>query len=140
MTPETVALVQTSFKKVAPIAGPAADIFYNRLFEIAPDTRKLFPEDMSDQKSKLMQMLATAVNNLHQVDSIVPAVQDLGRRHIGYDVKDEHYEVVGASLLYTLKEGLGADFTPEVEAAWAETYALVATVMKNAANESIAAE
>lgn len=139
MTPETVGLVQASFKKVAPIAGAAADIFYDRLFEIAPETRALFPEDMSDQKSKLMQMLATAVNNLHQVDTIVGAVQDLGRRHVGYDVKDAHYDVVGAALLFTLGKGLGDDFTPEVEAAWTETYGLVATVMKEAAAEAVTA-
>lgn len=140
MTPESVALVQTSFKKVAPIAGAAADIFYARLFEIAPDVRSLFPEDMTDQKKKLMQMLAVAVNNLHQVESIVAPVQELGRRHVGYNVEDRHYDVVGAALLYTLAQGLGDDFTPEVEAAWAETYALVATVMKEAAAGKVAAE
>lgn len=129
MTPEQIDLVQSSFKKVAPIADAAADIFYDRLFEIAPDVRGLFPEVMTDQKKKLMQMIAVAVNGLKDLDAIVPAVQDLGARHKGYDVKEEHYDVVGAALLYTLGKGLGDAFTPEVEAAWTETYGLLASVM-----------
>ncbi|MEL6336929.1 MAG: globin family protein [Pseudomonadota bacterium] len=133
MTPEKVALVQESFKKVAPIADTAADIFYDKLFLMAPDTRALFPEDMTDQKKKLMQMLATAVTNLHQTEMIIGAVEDLGRRHVGYRVEDSHYDAVGAALLDTLATGLGDDFTPEVKDAWAETYGLVAGVMKTAA-------
>jgi len=135
MTPQNVALVQESFRKVAPIAGTAADIFYARLFEIAPDVRPLFPEEMGDQKKKLMQMLGVAVNSLHQVETILPAVENLGRRHVAYGVTDAHYDTVGSALLYTLAKGLGDDFTPEVEAAWTETYGTVATVMKSAAAE-----
>lgn len=132
MTPEQIEMVQSSFKKVAPIADTAADIFYDRLFEIAPQVRPLFPEDMSDQKKKLMQMLATAVNGLTRLDQILPAVQELGRRHTGYDVTEEHYDHVGAALLYTLGKGLGDAFTPELEAAWGETYATLAGVMIDA--------
>ena len=75
MTPEQVAMVQDSFKKVVPIAGTAADLFYDRLFTIAPDVRPLFPDDLKEQKKKLITMLATAVGNLHQVETIIPAVR-----------------------------------------------------------------
>ena len=129
MTPQQVELVQTSFKKVVPIATTAADLFYNRLFEIAPDTRALFPEDLTEQKGKLISMLGTAVTNLHKLDTILPAVKDLGSRHKGYGVTAAHYEPVGAALLWTLEKGLGADFTPEVKAAWTETYTALAGVM-----------
>ncbi|MGG7567204.1 globin family protein [Rhodovulum sp. DZ06] len=140
MTPEKIALVQGSFKKVAPIAEPAADIFYDKLFELDPALRSLFPEQMGDQKKKLMQMLATAVNNLHQVDSVLPAVQELGRRHVAYGITAPMYDTVGAALLFTLEKGLGDDWTPEVAEAWAETYGLVAGVMKDAAAEVPVAE
>ena len=129
MTPQQVELVQTSFKKVVPIATTAADLFYNRLFEIAPDTRALFPEDLTEQKGKLISMLGTAVTNLHKLETILPAVKDLGSRHKGYGVTAAHYEPVGAALLWTLEKGLGADFTPEVKAAWTETYTALAGVM-----------
>lgn len=133
MTPEQVKLVQQSFAKVAPIASTAADLFYDRLFSIAPHVRSLFPDDLTEQKKKLMQMLTVAVANLHQVEKIVPAVEDLGRRHAGYGVAATHYEPVGAALLWTLEQGLGADFTPPVKAAWTETYLTVAGAMQKAA-------
>lgn len=121
MTPEQVAMVQDSFKKVVPIAGTAADLFYDRLFEIAPNVRPLFPNDLKEQKKKLIAMLATAVTNLHQAEKIIPAVQELGKHHAGYGVTAKHYEPVGAALLWTLEQGLGADFTPPLKEAWTET-------------------
>jgi hemoglobin-like flavoprotein len=133
MTPDQVALVQESFKQVAPIADKAADLFYDRLFTIAPEVRPLFPTDLTEQKKKLMQMLATAVTNLHQVEKILPAVEELGRRHITYGVTEKHFEPVGAALLWTLEQGLGPTFTPPVKAAWTETYLTVAGVMTKAA-------
>lgn len=133
MTPEKIKLVQESFEKVAPIADKAADIFYDRLFEIAPSVRPMFPADMSDQKGKLMQTLGVAVNNLHQVETILQTVQELGKKHVSYGVKDEHYDTVGEALLYTLEKGLGDAFTPDVKEAWTETFVTVAGVMKEAA-------
>ena len=132
MTPQQIELVQTSFKKVVPIAGTAADLFYGRLFEIAPEVRPMFPEDMREQKTKLMAMLGTAVTNLHKLEAILPAVKALGERHKGYGVTAAHYAPVGAALLWTLEKGLGADFTPEVKAAWTETYTALAGVMTTA--------
>lgn len=133
MTPDSVMLVQESFRQVVPIADTAADLFYDRLFAIAPDVRPLFPEDLAEQKKKLIRMLATAVTNLHQVETILPAVEDLGRRHTGYGVTTAHYEPVGAALLWTLEQGLGEGFTPPVKAAWVEAYTTLAGVMQAAA-------
>jgi hemoglobin-like flavoprotein len=132
MTPEQIELVQSSFKKVVPIAGTAADLFYDRLFETAPEVRAMFPQDMREQKSKLMAMLGTAVGNLHTLEAIVPAVRALGERHKAYGVTAAHYAPVGAALLWTLEKGLGDAFTPEVKAAWTETYAALAGVMTSA--------
>lgn len=129
MTPQQIELVQTSFRKVVPIAGTAADLFYERLFEIAPDVRPMFPQDMKEQKTKLIAMLGTAVTNLHKLDEILPAVKALGERHKSYGVKAEHYAPVGAALLWTLEKGLGADFTPEIKAAWTDTYTVLTGVM-----------
>ena len=133
MTSEQVAMVQESFKKVVPIADTAADLFYDRLFTIAPEVRPLFPEDLKEQKKKLIGMLATAVTNLHQADKIIPAVEQLGKRHVSYGVTAKHYEPVGAALLWTLEQGLGPDFTLPVKEAWTETYVTLAGVMQGAA-------
>ena len=93
----------------------------------------MFPGDMSEQRKKLMQMLTAAVKGLPRLDRLVPVVEDLGRRHVGYGVRDEHYETVGAALLWTLEKGLGAAFTPDVREAWTAVYGVLASTMKRAA-------
>ena len=133
MRPEQIELVQTSFAKVAPIAETAAALFYARLFELDPALRHMFRTDLREQGRKLMTMLRVVVNGLTRLEALVPAVEALGRRHVEYGVRDEHYAVVGAALLWTLRQGLGDDFTPETEAAWGEAYTILATVMKEAA-------
>jgi hemoglobin-like flavoprotein len=133
MTPEQKALVQTTFAKVAPIADAAAAMFYARLFELDPRLRSLFTGDMSEQGRKLMRMIGMAVNGLDRLDELVPAVRQLGIRHAGYGVTDDHYGTVAAALLWTLERGLGADYTPAVEEAWTTVYSVLATTMKEAA-------
>ncbi|TWT75854.1 Flavohemoprotein [Posidoniimonas polymericola] len=133
MTPEKIELVQGTWARVAPNADQVAVLFYDRLFEIAPEVKPLFKGDMQEQGKKLMQMLSLAVNGLPKLEALVPAVQDMGVRHLDYRVKPEHYDSVGAALLWTLEQGLGEDYTPEVRQAWTETYVTLATVMKDAA-------
>jgi hemoglobin-like flavoprotein len=136
MTPEQVLLIQASFANVLPIADTAAALFYGRLFDLDPTLRPLFQGDMREQGRKLMTMLRVVVNGLHRLDQLVPAVQELGRRHAAYGVADEHYDTVAAALLWTLHQGLGDDWTPNVEAAWVVAYTLLADTMKAAAAES----
>ena len=133
MEQQHIALVRDSFSKVAPISEQAAELFYGKLFELDPKLESLFSGDMKEQGRKLMKMIAMAVNSLENLDQLVPLVQALGERHVGYGVKDEDYETVGAALIWTLEQGLGDDFTDEVHSAWAETYFLLSSVMKEAA-------
>jgi hemoglobin-like flavoprotein len=140
MTPQQIALVQTSFAKVAPIAATAADLFYGRLFEIAPEVSRMFPDDLTGQKKKLMAMLGTVVGSLIRLDQLVPAVRALGQRHADYGVTADHFEPVGAALLWTLEQGLGEDFTPEVKEAWAAVYTVLSSLMINAIEQKKLAE
>src|SRR5262245_27624158 len=130
MTNEQVALVQETFTHVKPISATAAQIFYNRLFELDPSLQALFKIDMTEQGAKLMHMIGVAVAGLSRPESIVSAVADLGRRHVGYGVVDAHYATVRAALLWTLKQGLGPALTSEAESAWGEAYDLLASIMK----------
>jgi len=132
-------LVQESFAIVAPIADDAAALFYRRLFELDPSLERMFRGEMSEQRRKLMQMLTAAVKGLDRLDQLVPVVQDLGRRHANYGVEDRHYDTVGAALLWTLEKGLGKAFTPETKEAWTTVYGILATTMKQAAQEALAA-
>lgn len=140
MTEHQIKLVQSSWAHVLPIADTAASLFYGRLFEMDPSLKPLFSTDIAEQGKKLMQMITLSVNGLSQPESLLPAVRNLGRRHVGYGVKDEHYDTVGAALLWTLEKGLGDGFTPEVKEAWTETYVLLATTMKDAAAQPVPAE
>ena len=135
LTHEQKQLVQDSWAKVAPITETAASLFYGRLFELDPSLKALFVSgSMTEQGKKLTQMLAVAVKGLDDLGTLVPAVQALGRRHGGYGVTDAHYDTVGAALLWTLAQGLGAAYTPAVQEAWTITYTVLATTMKEAAH------
>jgi hemoglobin-like flavoprotein len=129
MTPEQIKLVQESFAKVAPISETAAALFYNRLFEIAPQVKALFPADMTEQRKKLMATLAFVVTGLGNLESVLPAASALATRHVSYGAKREHYPVVGAALLWTLGEGLGDGWTPEVADAWTAAYGTLSGFM-----------
>ena len=130
-------LVQDTFDSIAPIADDAAALFYRRLFELDPSLRTMFRGDMAEQRQKLMNMIGAAVRGLDRLEQLVPIVQDLGRKHVGYGVEDRHYDTVGAALLWTLEKGLGSGFTPEVKEAWAAVYGLLASTMQNAAREAL---
>jgi hemoglobin-like flavoprotein len=135
MTPHQIELVQKTFAQVTPIASAAADLFYGRLFETAPAVRRLFPDDMRDQKRKLMMTLGVVVSALPQIDTLMPAVRALGQRHAGYGARAEHFAPVGAALLWTLAQGLGDAFTPEVKDAWTVAYGVLSATMIEAMEE-----
>ena len=131
---DPIFLVQSTFEKVAPIAETASELFYGRLFELSPEIKELFQNtNMETQGRMLMEMLGTAVRGLKNLEELKPAVRDLGKRHVNYGVKPEHYPVVGAALLWALEQGLGNDFTPEVKEAWAGVYDVLAKLMQEGA-------
>ncbi len=136
MTPAEIGLVKDSFALVVPIKGTAAELFYAHLFEIDPTTPPLFANaDMKSQGVKLMAALAMVVGALDKPEMVVPAAQDLARRHVGYGVTEAQYRSVGAALLWTLERGLGPAWTPEVAAAWTSAYGLLSGVMIAAARD-----
>ena len=133
MTEDQKTLVQESWDLVVPISDTAAGLFYARLFELDPELKPLFAgSDMKEQGKKLMLMITTAVRGLGDIGQLIGAIQAMGKRHVGYGVKAEHYDTVGAALLDTLEKGLGDVWTPGHKEAWALTYTTLATVMKEA--------
>lgn len=136
MTAHQTKLVQNSWEQVVPISDQAAALFYGRLFELDPSLKPLFTSDIKEQGKKLMQMITLAVRGLNDLNKLVPAVQELGRRHVAYRVKDQHYDTVGTALLWTLEKGLGPNFTPETKEAWTSVYTILAKTMKDAAAQT----
>ena len=129
MTPDQVKLVQQSFARVAPISEQAAVLFYGRLFEVAPSVRAMFPDDMTEQRKKLMATLAVVVGGLSNLEAVLPAASALAKRHVNYGAKAEHYPVVGGALLWTLEKGLGDAWTPELAEAWTAAYGTLSGYM-----------
>lgn len=138
MTPEQIEIVQSNFEAVEPIADKAAELFYGKLFEIAPEVKPLFKGDMDEQGKKLMTMIGVAVRGLNDIEKIVPAVQNLGKSHVGYGVREEHFAPVGASLLWTLEQGLGDTWNDEAKEAWTTVYSVLSSTMIDAMKEEAA--
>ena len=130
MTQIQTELVRSSFAQVAQIADAAGALFYRRLFELDPSLRPLFRGDLHEQGRKLIQMLGMAVAWLDRPDMLLPTIEALGRRHDVYGVKPRDYQTVGEALLWTLAEGLGEAFTPEVRDAWIAVFELISSAMK----------
>lgn len=134
MRPETERLVRESWKQFEPVAQQSAGFFYEKLFELDPEARRLFARtEMEAQGRKVMQMFAEIVRTLDQPEELITEVADLGRRHVHYGVRDAQYDSVGTALLWTLEHGLGPAFTPEIRNAWTEAYLLLSIVLRRAA-------
>jgi hemoglobin-like flavoprotein len=134
MTPKQIQLVRSSWTAVAPIQQQAAAMFYDKLFAADPSLRALFKSDMQEQQRKLMGIIGVVVAALDRLETIVPAVRELGRRHATYGVRAAHYAVVATALLATLEQGLGAAFTVDVREAWTAAYGILASTMQSAAS------
>lgn len=130
-------LVQDSWEAVLPIAQTAVGMFYERLFETHPELRSLFPEDLSTQRGKLAKALNLAVRGLDDPSRLVPVLEEMGARHVGYGVEESHYDAVGASLLWTLEQGLGDAWNEDLADAWGAVYGVVAGVMVQGARAAV---
>ena len=140
MNPTQINLGQESFAKGAPISEQAATLFYDRLFEVAPTVKVMFPADMKEQRKKLMATLAVVVNGLSNLESVLPAASALAKRHVSYGARPEHYPVVGGALLWTLEKGLGEAWTADVADAWTAAYGTLSGYMISEAYGAQAAE
>ena len=130
MTPDQIALVQTIYDKIAPIHVTVGALFYRRLFELNPELRPLFHNDLTAQSRKLMDMLELVVNHLSEFESLQPRLRALAQAHIGYGARDEHYDTVRIALVWAIRQGLEDQFTPADEVAWLAAYDKLANTMK----------
>lgn len=138
MQPSQIQLVQSTWREVAPHAQGAALIFYARLFELDPSLRRFFPADLRAHAVVLLQTLGNAVLSLDELETVAPALEMLGRRHVDYAVLDQDYDAFGHALLDALDMLLGDRFTPAVRDAWAATYESLTGIMRRAGREHVA--
>lgn len=130
MTANEIHLVKYSWSVVEHIDPVVAGgIFYKRLFESAPYLKPMFSESLPVQSKKLMTMIGCVIHRLDKLDTILEDIKQLAKRHVKYGVQEEHYEIVGGTLLWTLEQALASLFTDEVKQAWANCYKLLASAM-----------
>ena len=135
VTPEQIELIKDTWSQVVPIADTASKLFYDRLFQVSPHIAPMFDGvDMPAQRQKLVQAINMVVVSLEKIDTLLPVIRDLGKRHVGYGVEAAHYDDVGAALLWTLGTGLGEAWTVEAKTAWSNAYGLLASVMLEGAD------
>lgn len=132
-----VDLLEASFNALAPRADELADTFYEMLLGRNPELRPLFARsDMAEQKKKLIASLALVVANLRRPETLNQAVSALGARHNDYNVREEHYPLVGAALLESLAAIAGPAWNDELQQAWAQAYQVISGIMITAAREA----
>jgi nitric oxide dioxygenase len=127
-------LVRDSFESVREYSTALTKLFYGRLFELAPGVRPLFKPSLDEQSLKLLQMLGTAVDALDRFGELHPVLVELGRKHVTYGAKPEHYAVVRTALLWALAQALGLEFGRETRAAWDQMLCAIEAAMLEGAN------
>lgn len=129
MTPDMISTIQNSFDRVFPVKEQFAETFYDKLFEIAPASRQLFPQDMVDQRLKLSDTLSYVVRNLTRPEVIEETVVGLARRHARYGAQAEHFAPVGMALIYALQAHSPNGMNSKESEAWLEAYTFISDLM-----------
>lgn len=141
LTTDEIDRIRASFQIVSRNGDEAGGMFYERLFEIAPETMPLFVGDMGTQSAKLMSTLGLVVSQLQNWQALRPVIEDLALRHVAYGVRREHYAVVGQALDQMLGDMLDDDYDAETRAAWLAAYSgLAETMIEVAYPEMVAAD
>ena len=134
MTDAEIRLVKQSWRTLRAIDPViVGDLFYSKLFMANPSLRNMFPKKMDEQYNKLMDMLSVIIARLDRMDELNEDIAAMARRHVHYGVRPAHYKLVGNALLWTLRQGLGQDWTLDVEQAWTKCYSNLADTMMRAA-------
>jgi hemoglobin-like flavoprotein len=133
MTPEQIDLIRKSFDALWPVRRRVGELFYSRFFELAPDARALFPQDIARQQLKLMDMIAAIVGALDQREIFQSIISYSGRQHAQFGVQRTHFVAFGKALIWSLEQQFGTAFTPELKQAWTMLYNAVQNEMTRAA-------
>ncbi len=132
MTSDDVRLVQQSWDKAEFVKDVTAELFFSRLFQLAPELEPLFAADSRERERKFTQFVGTTVRGLNRVEALSPAVRELGARHPALAANEEMHANVAAALLWTLHKSLRREFTPEVRGAWINAYSTLSEAMRDA--------
>lgn len=112
------AIIRNSYARIAPKTPEIVDDLYRRLFARAPETRRLFPQAMSNQRGKFAATLELCVMEEAEPKQLDALLARLGARHDERKVAPAHYDVFLDCLIEALAEAMGAEWTKAHEIAW----------------------
>ena len=133
---QQISLLQKSFALLEGHEDEVTTLFYQKLFELDPTLRPLFHHNLHQQGAKFIATLAFIIASLKKPEAMIPAIKQLGQRHVVYGVQPEHYRLVNIALIFALEQTLNDAFTPPVAEAWHDIYYLIAGLMKEATNQT----
>lgn len=107
----------------------AAAVFYENLFEIDPDLRPMFDDDLTEQSNKALFAFGAVVAQIHDIDACREMTRGLAIRHVTYGVVPDHYPKVGAAVLATVSMVMGDAMTPRIAVVWQKAYDAVSEAM-----------
>ncbi len=117
--PDAYFIVQRTFERLEANKEEAGALFYQILFDLAPNVKPLFAKtDMRHQEQMFVSMLTAAIKGLDRPAEVASALRELGERHTAYGVLREHYEPLGRALLATVERMHGAELDLDVHLAW----------------------
>lgn len=121
--------LEASFKLLAPRAEELVDRFYTKLFAENPSVRSMFPDDLAEQKKKLLASLVLVVENLRSTEKLADPLKKLGGRHVKYNTQPEHYPIVRDTLVAVMAEMAGEHWNDQFNSDWLGALDFVASVM-----------
>ncbi len=131
--------LEASFNLLAPRAEELVERFYTTLFANNPTVRPMFPDNLAEQKKKLLASIVLVVQNLRTPEKLAEPLKKLGGRHFKYNTKPEHYPVVRDTLVSVMAEMAGEHWNDQLNSDWSGALDFVASVMLEGHNAEVAA-
>lgn len=108
-----------------------AQLFYDKVFRMAPQARSLFRSNMTDQGRLLTHMLGGIVYSLSRPEHLATGLKKLGQSHIKYGVQAAHYPIVKQAMMETIDETISDLKTDRTLEAWSTALDFVMDAMQN---------
>ncbi len=131
LSADTIARVKATVPALAEHGEAITLAMYARLFQ--DDHIKALFNHANQATGAQPKALAGAIlayaQNIDNLGAVLPVVERIAHKHVGYHILSEHYPFVAKALLGAIKDVLGDAATDEILAAWGEAYWFLADIL-----------
>jgi nitric oxide dioxygenase len=131
LSADTIARVKATVPALAEHGEAITLAMYARLFQDA-HIKALFNhanQTTGAQPKALAGAVLAYARNIDNLGAVLPVVERIAQKHVGYHILAEHYPFVAQALLGAIKDVLGDAATDEILAAWGEAYWFLADIL-----------